>query len=62
MHFTQHDLNQIQDSTLEKLSREQLIAVTLRFVDDYKKVLDLLEQQSNSRACELHKAPPQKKT
>ena len=61
MHFSQYDLDQISGDTLAHLSPEQLLLVSERILSDLTEAMDLLNQQSNNRVCELDSSPIQNK-
>lgn len=53
MHFSQHDLDQISEDTLDHLSLEELVSFSQRILADLTETRDLLNQQSNNSARAL---------
>ena len=48
MHFSQHDLDQMSEDTLDHLSQEDLLSFSQRLLVDLTEARELLKQQSNN--------------
>ena len=58
MKLTGHDLKQINDTTLEHLSPEQLLSFSKRMLADLKEAMDRLNQNSNNSSKPPSSTPP----
>ena len=58
MKLTDHDIKQINDTTLEQLSSKQLLSFTKTLLADYKKAKDYINQNSNNSSRPSGSMPP----
>lgn len=58
MKLTEHDLKQINNETLDRLSSEEVLSFTKTLLSDHKEAMDRLNQNSNNSSRPPSSEPP----